>query len=197
MSEAVVRFASVAEADPAVLQPDELARRDRLANPADRAAYVAAHVLVRECAAELLGVDAWALELGHRCPSCDAADHGAPYIRGHDIHVSLSHSREWVAAIASASRCGIDVEAVRADPPLPSALSPREHEWTLRQPDPAAAFTRLWVRKEALIKAGHGTLATAATIDTLDHDGQLTPKVGSLRLTDWNNANHAGAWAMS
>ncbi len=159
----VVRFATVVGGyDDALLTRAELSRRDRLQRANDRDAYTAAHILVRECAAELCGVPTDAIVIEQRCPECGEPGHGRPYVADRpDVHVSLSHSRRHAAAIAGWQPCGIDVEdTARKVAPIPRALSPDERGWLATQPDPGAAFLRLWVRKEAVVKAGTGTLAT-------------------------------------
>jgi 4'-phosphopantetheinyl transferase len=165
--------------DPMLLTAAETARHARLVRPEDRAAYLAAHTVVRECAADVLGLDARAMEIAQRCGDCGAGDHGAPYVVGHpDLHVSLSHTRVVVAAMVDRHPCGIDVEEVVDSVPW-AALSVRERTWAQAQPEPELAFTRLWVRKEALVKAGVGRLADAAALDVLGEEvlGEEGPAV--------------------
>lgn len=64
------------------LTPQECARLDRLRHPEDRASYLAAHILVRECAAELIGCDPTDLALVQHCDGCGGDDHGRPALRG-------------------------------------------------------------------------------------------------------------------
>lgn len=54
------------------------------------------------------------------------------------------------------------------------------------QTDPSAAFLRLWVRKEALVKAGFGSLNDPLSLDA------LTPPVP---VTDWTDGRAVGAFA--
>lgn len=176
----------------AALTPAETARRDRLVRPADRTAYTAAHLLVRACAADLLGVEPASLTLAQRCPSCGGEDHGRPRILDHPgVHVSLSHTRGQVAAVAAYSPCGVDVEAAPASVPV-SALTERERAWVSSQPNPPLAFARLWVRKEALVKTG--VAARPDRIDALGPDGPAD-EVAGLRLTEWRASPALGAVA--
>lgn len=69
------------------------------------------------------------------------------------IRLSLSHSRGWVAAVASTEPCGIDIEAPAVSIPW-RALDALETDWVRAQPSPESAFTQLWVRKEATFKTG-------------------------------------------
>lgn len=187
----VARFLAVDEAlaGPAVrLTAAEQARHDRLRAERDRRSYLAAHMLVRVCAAELLGAGAVDVELAQECPDCRRTDHGRPYVVGApDVHVSLSHTRGWVAAMAARARCGIDVEQVReVSAGVPRrVLSETEQRWAAGQADPTRAFAVLWARKEALVKAGVGSLDDAARIEVLADD----------RVHDWDApAGAAGAW---
>lgn len=183
----VVRFARVEDvAVDADLTATEVRRRDRLARPSDRAAYTAAHLLVRACAGDLLEVPADSVVLDQRCPSCGGDDHGRPSVRGcADVFVSLSHTLGHVAAMASFAPCGIDVQ-LRAGSIPRRALTPREAAWVGIQPDPVAAFTRLWVRKEALVKLGVATLADLGGLDVLGGDS-------GFAFEDWQAGDLFGA----
>ncbi|MEU0264857.1 4'-phosphopantetheinyl transferase superfamily protein [Nocardioides sp. NPDC006303] len=196
----VVRFAAVAEidADLGLLSTAERARHERLVADADKQAYAAAHVLVRECAAELLGAAREEIVIEQRCARCDSTEHGAPSVAGAAaVRVSLSHTRGQVAAVAAGRRCGIDVEKVSRGPDR--ALSPREAAWVAGQEDAAYAFTRLWVQKEALVKAGHGSMAAAQRLDVLSGgpSGDVPAgQVGEVRLTQWEGSGFLGAVAI-
>ncbi len=187
----VVRFASVAEVSvDAELTGAERARHDRLRFAADRDAYRAAHLLVRACAGELLGVAPERVRLQQHCPRCGSTDHGRPSIAGEpEVWVSLSHTRGHVAAVAATAACGIDVESVAGSIPR-AALTPRERTWLDAEPDPLRAFTRLWVRKEALVKAG--VADEPGALDVLGPDAAPpgppagpADRLGGFTLTDW------------
>ncbi|HEY9392719.1 MAG TPA: 4'-phosphopantetheinyl transferase superfamily protein [Nocardioides sp.] len=196
----IVRFAAVAEIDVdlGLLSTAERARHERLVADADKQAYAAAHVLVRECAADLLGTAREEIVIEQRCARCDSTEHGAPSVAGAAaVRVSLSHTRGQVAAVAAGRRCGIDVEKVSRGPDR--ALSPREAAWVAGQEDAAYAFTRLWVRKEALVKAGHGSMAAAQRLDVLSGgpSGDVPAgQVGEVRLTQWEGSGFLGAVAI-
>lgn len=165
----------------------EQARADRFRDDADRDAYRAAHLLVRRAAALAAGVDPDELVLEQRCPDCGKTDHGRPSIAGRpDIHVSLSHTRGWVAALAADAVCGIDVEAPR---PVSEALRRRmltadDLARVAAGPDPDLAFTRLWAVKEALVKAGALGLHDVAPL----HDRR--------DVTLWEEPGIVGAWVV-
>lgn len=141
------------------LSVDERARHDSLRREQDRAAYLAAHLLVREVAAALLGAEARELTVVQSCPGCGAVGHGAPTIlEAPDTGVSWTHTDGHVAAVAVQGRsCGIDAE-LAPDPAefhAPAgALTAEEADWVGRQSDPSIAFARLWTRKESLVKCG-------------------------------------------
>ena len=79
-----------------------------------------------------------------------------------NIHFNLSHCREAVACVLSSQPVGIDIESIR---PIKESLvrytmNDAEQELIFSAPNPDVAFTRLWTRKEAVMKlSGHG-LAT-------------------------------------
>lgn len=169
------------------LSEREQERADRFREDADRDAYRAAHLLVRRAAALAVGVDPDELVLEQRCPDCGKTDHGRPSIAGMpDLHVSLSHTRGWVAAIAADGVCGIDVEGPRA---VSEALRRRmltddDLAWVRSEKDPDLAFTRLWATKEALVKAGALGL----------HD--TAPLRGRPGVTLWEEPGIVGAWVV-
>lgn len=195
----VTRFAPVTgREDARLLTTVERDRRDQLHRADDRAAFVAAHVLVRECAARLLGVGAAEIEIAQRCADC-GGPHGRPSVVGvPEVHVSLSHAREVVAAAASWSPCGIDVEPLRPIAPIAAALTEREQAWLADEPDSegagrseldlSRAFLHLWVRKEALVKAGFGTLNDPRSLDA------LAPPVP---VRNWTDGRAVGAVALT
>ncbi|MEV0650152.1 hypothetical protein AB0I28_33325 [Phytomonospora sp. NPDC050363] len=140
--------------------PHELERAGRFRFDADREAYLAAHALVRDCAGELLSADPCALVLRQRCPDCGDADHGRPYIEGaEDACVTLSHTRGFVAAGASRSPVGVDIEPVTERGVPDEVFAPGE-----RTSDPLLRLHR-WVLKESLIKVGAASLGSLAEVD--------------------------------
>ncbi|WP_392971380.1 4'-phosphopantetheinyl transferase family protein [Streptomyces sp. LN245] len=152
------------------LTHQEQARAALLAG-ADRLDYVAAHLLVRICAARLAQVPPGSLVIEQRCPGCGATDHGKPYVRDRPgLSVSLSHTRGTVAAAAGRSAVGIDVETTAGfvfDPRLAErVLGPAGAAAVRTTADPALALLRRWVRKEALVKAGHGSLFGPTTAES-------------------------------
>jgi 4'-phosphopantetheinyl transferase len=180
----------------AVLAPHERRRATALRHPADRAAYVAAHLLARECAARLTGSAPRSLELAQRCADCGSAEHGRPSLSGRpDVHLSLAHSRGAVIAGAYLAPLGVDVEppvAPGARQDLVAAvLAAAEAEAVRTASDPSRAVSRLWVRKESLVKLGLATLDTMRTVDLTRAtalaplDGRDHAVLDDVHLVDW------------
>ena len=170
----------------------ELTRNARLRHPEDRAAHLAAHLLVRRVAATLAGRTADELTVAQACTTCGGAGHGRPYLPGLPrLFVSLSHTRARVAAIAAPRPCGIDVERVRpvTDAVRRQVLTAAERLYVDKAIKPHIAFSRLWTAKEAMVKAGLGTLADAA-------DWPASP---AARQWTGGSADelHVGSWLVS
>ncbi|MBA4608308.1 4'-phosphopantetheinyl transferase superfamily protein [Aeromicrobium sp. Marseille-Q0843] len=154
------------------------ARRDRLADPVDRATFTAARDLARACVGELLTIPASQVRLAQRCPTCDADDHGRPFVVDHpEVGVSWSHAHGHVVALAAHGPCGIDVEPRVTAPPPRRALTGSEARWVASGGD----FTHLWTRKEALVKAGVADLDEAGSLDV------LASTVRGLDLRTWRD----------
>lgn len=185
-------------ADERQLNRAEREHARQFTHAADRDAYVVAHRLVRICAGRLLGVRASTLDVGHCCPHCGpGVDHGRPLIVGQpQVWVSLSHTRGYAAAIAAWVPCGIDVEA-NLDPPVVPlrALASAEQRWLASRLDSPCDALQLWVRKEALIKAGAATLDRARQLCVVTA-GTLAERFGGYRLDGWQSHGVTGAWAM-
>ncbi|MDH6578965.1 4'-phosphopantetheinyl transferase superfamily protein [Kitasatospora sp. MAP5-34] len=175
----------------------ESERAERFRREEDRRNFVAAHFLVRLCAERLLGVPA-APTLAQYCQDCGLHGHGKPYLPDHpDVHVSLSHTRGVVAAAAGYHPVGVDVELPQhdgADPGVLQRVLTEAERWQVeRHADPARAFLRQWVRKEALIKIGRVTLDTMADVDLSglplgEADGALLrSRFEDLHFLDWDD----------
>ncbi|GAA2289380.1 hypothetical protein GCM10010234_32600 [Streptomyces hawaiiensis] len=172
--------------DTVTLAPYERARAARLPAGERREDYLAAHVLVRLCAARLLGVAPATLMLGQSCPHCGGEDHGRPFLRDRPgVGVSLSHARGAVAAAAGPGPVGVDVEdaadAVFAPQVAARVLAAAELAAVRAAPDPARSFLRLWVRKEALVKVGMTTLGGLRETDL------MASGAADLRFADWSS----------
>ncbi len=111
-------------------------------------------------AAGLDGVDAGTLV--RRCRACGGTGHGKPEVPAAlaaGWHVSVAHTATRLAVAVADAPCGVDVEDVAAVGRAPVAavlLAPEEARRGADGAD-AEALARVWVRKEALLKAtGHG-----------------------------------------
>ena len=150
-----------------------------------------AHVLLRAEAARFHQVSPAHIVLVHECPSCGSDTHGRPRLLPtatvrHPAYVSIARAGDLsVAAITDAGPVGVDVEAEGAADFAgfeDVALHPGERATTPVDP------TRVWVRKEALLKAyGHGLAVDPSDVQ-LDDDGLATwdsshrpPPAGWLR----------------
>ncbi|MEV0531710.1 4'-phosphopantetheinyl transferase superfamily protein [Kitasatospora sp. NPDC050463] len=192
------------EAGEHLLTTVERERAARFRHESGRVDFIAAHVLVRLCAARLLDVPATEVVLAQNCPDCGKGDHGRPYLPDHpDVQVSLSHTRGVVAAAAGYRPVGVDVElTTRSGSLLDVAgrvLSPAELRQVEAHPEPGRAFLRLWVRKESLIKLGRASLDTLAGVDLsalpldLPAGRPLRSRYQDLYLLDWADVRQGAA----
>ncbi|MFI2370854.1 4'-phosphopantetheinyl transferase family protein [Streptomyces sp. NPDC018833] len=182
-----------------LLTRTERDRADALRSAADRDDFVAAHALVRLCAARLLRRPARSLTLVQSCDECDRP-HGRPHLaEAPGIGVSLTHTRGWVAAAAAHGPVGVDLEADDDHGPMnwnvaERACGPAELAGLRAHPDPRRAFLRQWVRKESLVKVGAAALDDLGRID-LPPLGTGTSRWRDWRLTDWSAPGVVGCVA--
>jgi len=139
-----------------------------------------AHALLRAEAARFHRVQPTQIVLGHACPRCGSDTHGQPRLVPtatvrHPAFVSLGRAGDLsVVAVTDAGPVGVDVETEGAAEfagfddvvlhPGERAVAPADR-------------TRVWVRKEALLKAHGLGLAVDPSDVMLDHD----------RLASWNS----------
>ncbi|WP_051851922.1 4'-phosphopantetheinyl transferase family protein [Streptomyces sp. NRRL F-5650] len=121
-----------------------------------RAQYMTAHAFVRRIVSSLTGADPRALRFERVCQRC-GGPHGKPRLLWPGLEVSLSHSGERVAvAVSTAGPVGVDIQYLVTDGRArDSVLAEPERRTLLALPEErrAAAFTRYWARKEAVLKA--------------------------------------------
>jgi 4'-phosphopantetheinyl transferase len=140
------------------LSQEERARAARFVRAEDQARFMFAHGILRR----ILGryIDAEPADLGfHVSPT------GKPVLLGrqggvHDVRFNLSHSHgRMLVSVAKGREVGIDLEQIRDNRQLlrlaERFFTPKEFEWIRNQPvsDHALQFYRLWVAKEAFLKA--------------------------------------------
>jgi 4'-phosphopantetheinyl transferase len=150
----------------AMLEPHERERAERFAFPWLRTRYTVAHAALRTIAARRLGTEPTALRWS-------TSRFGKPCLPGTGLELNLSHAGDWgLVALGDRDPLGVDLEAIvpeRASPEMIRAVtSPAERAAFAALParEHAAAFFRLWVRKEAVIKAlGTGLSRPLDTID--------------------------------
>lgn len=153
------------------LTPTEQDRAGRFLRDGDRRDFVAAHLLVRRCAAEVLAMaDGCAvtgeLTLVQHCDRCGAG-HGRPAIaEAPQLAVSLAHTRGYVCAVAGHGRVGVDAEHATPGPAdeilAATVLTPAEAHVVGAD---NRRLIRWWVRKEALVKRGEITLDRLREVD--------------------------------
>lgn len=156
----------------------ERERAATIAKPLRRRQFIAGRMLLRRMLAELLGGRTEDFEL-------DATAGAAPRLRSHsDLHLSVSHSGEWVAAAIADRPVGVDIEGISA-----RRDSRRFARWVC-SPDEFAAWQALhgvdaddvliahWTRKEAWLKREGGEVLLtrmhrlhAAVADASQADG--------------------------
>jgi 4'-phosphopantetheinyl transferase len=160
MTPTLIRVARIAEVLAALpdeshswLSPTEQTRLQRLQIASRRAQYLSGHWLARSLLAELRGGRPGDWQLDER-PSLPPAVIG----QHHDLHLSISHSADWIACAVSTSAIGIDIE--QRHPPR-DALHRFEHLLLADGDTPgtlsADELLQRWVAKEAWIKRHHGS----------------------------------------
>ncbi|WP_405860322.1 4'-phosphopantetheinyl transferase superfamily protein [Streptomyces sp. NBC_00090] len=145
----------------ALLEPWELRRLAAIRVPSRRDDVLAARLLLRLCVARFTGRPPGESAPAQFCDGCGKSGHGRPYLPTHPgVGVSLSHADGLVAAAVGPGPVGIDVEPSTRRPGPLSVLKRLLPAAELREagarPDPGPALLRLWVREEALLKAGEG-----------------------------------------
>lgn len=153
-----------------ILSADERSRAARFRFAEDRHRFTVAHGRLRQVLAAHVGGDASALQF-------DSGPHGKPFLRGHRVEFSLSHSGDIVLIALASLPVGADVERVIEREGLKGVaaefFTAGERMWLRAQADQIRAFYRLWTIKEAALKAdGRGIPAglreTAVDLSTLE-----------------------------
>ncbi|HEY0641406.1 MAG TPA: 4'-phosphopantetheinyl transferase superfamily protein [Pseudonocardiaceae bacterium] len=142
-----------------LLDADERARADAVADPERRDRFVAVHGAVRAILGRRLGVDPAGLRWTR-------GPHGKPELAGEPLRANVSHSGHLaVLAVTDERPVGVDVQllpaTVDAERLARRFFPPAEADAVLAVADPAeraVLFGRLWSRKEACVKAAGGQL---------------------------------------
>lgn len=137
------------------LDQTERLRAARFRAESDRLRFIVARSSLRQLLGRRLGLPAHEIAFASNA-------FGKPILRNAraPLHFNVSHSGDWVLiALDAAAPIGIDVEAIRPElaclDDFDSVLSARELHFLRALPPArrAAAFARIWVRKEAYVKA--------------------------------------------
>lgn len=171
-----------------VLDDSERARAEAFESPRDGQRFTVAHGALRMLAGRELRTRPAAL-------TWNPGRHGKPGLAPpwSGLHTSLSHSGDMIAAAVSSDRpVGVDIQDVRPglDPVALSArfFPPDEARYVAAGRDPGARadrFTRLWARKEAVVKAAGSRLWPNLKIAVHGRDVvSCTEPAGSHRVAD-------------
>lgn len=136
---------------------DEIGRADAYLRPEDRNRFTVGCATSRLVLGRLLGLAPERVPLRRDCASC-GRPHGRPRLPGDELHVSVSHSGDWVAvAVTDLGPVGVDVErhASRTADLAETVLAPAEAAALARLPEAerGTALIEYWTRKEAALKA--------------------------------------------
>lgn len=97
---------------------------------------------------------------------------GKPYCKSHlGIHFSLSHSEDFLALAVGDKEIGIDIEKIREakEKLIKRVCCENEKQKIFSSENPDKAFTEIWTKKEAYLKAlGTGIDRELTSIDTTD-----------------------------
>lgn len=150
-----------------ILSADEEERVRRYRFAADRR-----HFTARRCALrQIIGA---ALGLAPEAIAFRTGAWGKPEVASGDVGFSLTHAGDHaMIAVARGQPVGVDLERRRpwedVQGLLPVVCSPAEQELLKQALAPADLFARLWVWKEAALKAsGDGFSRDPRTLDALD-----------------------------
>ena len=157
-----------ADVDDALLSAEERARAARFRFERDRARFVASHAALHAIVGER--------EVAY-------TDDGKPYLRDGSLHFNLSHSGDFaLIAVSPQTPVGVDIERHREriswERIAQRFFTPRE----VSAMQSSADFYRLWVMKEAVLKAiGTGLRGGLANVEC--GDGMATTPHGEYRVT--------------
>ncbi len=189
-----------------ILVQPELDRAARFYFERDRNRFVAGRIFLRSVLARYLCADPSQLQFHY-------STNGKPALGGTfanaNLHFSLAHSGDvGVLAVSPVGPVGIDVERVRPineiDQLVDSVFSQNENLTFRKVPknEKQSAFFRLWVRKEAFLKAtGEGIAELLNQIEVSflpDEPAKLLNIPGRLgQITDWQLFDLAPAFGFA
>ncbi|HJU21037.1 MAG TPA: 4'-phosphopantetheinyl transferase superfamily protein [Casimicrobiaceae bacterium] len=174
------------------LSIEERERAARFVRPHDRDRHVIAHGILRHVLARYRGVAPRELRFAH-------ASHGKPALvsggSGPRIGFNLSHAGDAaLIAIAENVEVGVDLERERDNLDVAGIAGRffhgRERVAILEAANPARAFFRHWVAKEAVLKAHGSGFALALDAFAIDFEGEdaasvVAPSLPDLERSHW------------
>jgi len=194
--------------DASDLDADERARAAAFVRSSDRALYLTAHIALRRILGAGLGIPPRSVRFTREpCPGC-GGPHGRPALPGPrpPLHFSLSRCEGLVLIGVAGSAVGVDVERVPDTgtvDDLVKELHPAEQAdlAALQAGARAAAFCRMWSRKEAYLKGvgvGLGRALDADYVGERPRQDAVHPSGWYLRSLDTgpHRDTHAAAVAL-
>lgn len=136
--------------------------------------------------AAALAIPDASVRIGKRCATCGSGDHGKPFlVNAPEQAISIAHAADRTAVATYAGpQVGVDLESTAAPMLEPSDLLTVEEArqvGVLPAADRAAALRRLWVLKEAVVKAtGTGLAVPLSSITLEQYDDSHYLAVGRL-----------------
>lgn len=189
-----------------ILVPSELERAARFRFERDRNHFVAGRIFLRSILALYLCTEPSRLQFNY-------STRGKPVLGGvfanTNLHFSLAHSEDLgLLAVSPVGAVGIDVERVRPlneiNKLVDSVFSHRESAAFREMPENAkqSAFFRLWVRKEAFLKAtgeGISQLLDQVEVSFLPGESAQLVNIPSQlgQTTDWHLCDLAPAFGFA
>ncbi len=145
---------------------------------------------IENAAAFLLLQDALCHEYGIRdIPPFDYDANGKPFLSAYpDLYFNLSHCRNAVVCALGDSPVGVDVERIRCvgDSLVRYTMNAAEQEQIHAASSPERMFTRLWTRKEAVLKfTGQGVGNSMHDVLLPDHLLALGIEVRTFEQQDF------------
>ncbi len=161
--------------DTTLLGPLELERLESMSHTKRRRQFIAGRALVHRLLATLD-------KAGTRSFLIHVSATGKPYLADRpDLHISISHSGDWVACAVAGVPVGVDIERIdrrRATSELIEEVCSDEEQRLIRRLSPArreSFFTELWTLKEAWLKR-HGAPLDVARMRAIKWSSVKAPE---------------------
>ena len=117
-------------------------------------------------------------------------EHEKPFLADHpELFFNISHCKNGIAAVVADHPVGIDIECFHDAEHglLEKTMNPEERQQIVSSKDPAVEFTRLWTRKEAVLKL-RGTGITDNLSAVLSGPEQVETTVNPTKHYAWSVA---------